>query len=74
MESTVDPSITSMRLNGLPLAIFVLSTIFWILSIITVGLRTYARVWKHIFGLDDIFIVAGTVRSLHAIARIAIGL
>lgn len=59
--SNVDPTLRTITPDGLPLAILVLSTIFLGLSIITVSLRTYIRVVKGAFGLDDGFMCAGCV-------------
>jgi len=60
-SNDVDPSARLIALDGLPLAIVVISSIFFIASIITVSLRTYIRLKKGIFGLEDIFMVIGTV-------------
>ncbi|KAJ4410785.1 hypothetical protein N0V91_001713 [Didymella pomorum] len=57
----VDPSARLIALDGLPLAIVVISSIFFIASIITVSLRTYIRLKKRIFGLEDTFMVIGTI-------------
>jgi hypothetical protein len=59
--STVDPTLRTITPDGLPLAILILSTVFLGLSIIAVGLRTYIRIVKGAFGLDDVFMVAGCV-------------
>ncbi|KAL5118193.1 hypothetical protein ACEQ8H_003865 [Pleosporales sp. CAS-2024a] len=59
--STVDPTATFIKPNGLPLAILVLSVIFLALSIITVSLRSYIRVVKGAFGLDDWCMVVGCI-------------
>ena len=58
----VDPSARLIAPDGLPLAIIVISSIFFALSIVTVALRTYIRIKKRIFGLEDGFMVVGTVR------------
>ena len=60
----VDPNARLIALDGLPLAIVVISLIFFIASIITVSLRTYIRLKKRIFGLEDTFMVIGTVGPL----------
>ena len=57
----VDPSARLIAPDGLPLAIIVISSIFFALSIVTVALRTYIRIKKRIFGLEDAFMVVGTV-------------
>jgi hypothetical protein len=61
--SDVDPTLRSIKPDGLPLAILVLSCVFLGLSIITVSLRTYIRIAKGAFGLDDKFMVLGCVSS-----------
>lgn len=61
MTTAVDPDATIINPDGLPLAIVLLSSIFLGLSVITVSLRAYTRLTKGTFGLDDAFIVAGTV-------------
>ncbi|KAJ4379593.1 hypothetical protein N0V86_004774 [Didymella sp. IMI 355093] len=62
MASTdVDPSARLITPTGLPLAIIVISVIFFAASIITVSLRTYIRLKKRIFGLEDFFMVVGTI-------------
>jgi len=58
----VDLSARLIAPDGLPLAIIVISSIFFALSIVTVALRTYIRIKKRIFGLEDAFMVVGTVR------------
>lgn len=63
-SNEVDPSARSIALDGLPLAIVVISLIFFIASIITVSLRTYIRLKKGIFGLEDTFMVIGTVSEV----------
>jgi hypothetical protein len=62
--SDVDPTIRSIKPDGLPLAILVLSCVFLGLSIMAVSARTYIRIAKGAFGLDDKFMVAGCVSSL----------
>jgi hypothetical protein len=60
----VNPSATLIALDGLPLAIVVISLVFFAASIITVSLRTYIRLKMGIFGLEDTFMVIGTVGPL----------
>lgn len=60
-SSEVDPSARLIAPTGLPLAIIVISSIFFAVSIITVSLRTYIRLKKGIFGLEDTFMVVGMV-------------
>jgi hypothetical protein len=57
----VDPSARFITPNGLPLAVIVLSCIFLFISIVTVGLRTFIRLKKGIYSLDDAFMTIGTV-------------
>lgn len=57
----VDPSARLIAPDGLPLAIIVISSIFFALSIVTVALRTFIRIKRRIFGLEDAFMVVGTV-------------
>jgi hypothetical protein len=47
--------------NGLPLATLAISIVFLVLSLVAVSLRTYTRLAKKNLGLDDVFIVLGTV-------------
>lgn len=61
-SSDTDPSARLMSPEGLPLAIIVISFIFLGLSLVAVGLRTYIRLKKQTFGLDDAFMAIGTVR------------
>jgi hypothetical protein len=57
----IDQSLRLIAPTGLPLAIIVISSIFFALSIVTVALRTFIRIKKGIFGLEDTFMVIGTV-------------
>lgn len=67
-ESTiVDPDARLIQPDGLPLAILLTSSVFLGLSIITVTLRTFTRLARGVFGLDDAFIIVGTVSALAAI-------
>ncbi|KAF1849264.1 cytochrome P450 [Cucurbitaria berberidis CBS 394.84] len=61
MSTTVNPNERIIPLDGLPLAILAISCVFWVLSVITVSMRAYTRISKAIFGLDDAFMVAGTI-------------
>jgi hypothetical protein len=61
-QSNVDPSARLLTPEGLPLAIIAISCIFLGLSLLAVSLRTYIRFTKGIFGLDDAFMLIGTVR------------
>ena len=70
-QSNVDPSARLLTPEGLPLAIIAISCIFLGLSLITVSLRTYIRYTKGIFGLDDAFMVIGTVcLALHTLNQV----
>ncbi|KAM3074798.1 hypothetical protein ACMFMG_008212 [Clarireedia jacksonii] len=51
----------SLPLSGLSLGIFVVSLTFLVLSIITVGLRTYLRLHEGVFGWDDGLMLSGLV-------------
>lgn len=57
----VDPNARYVPLEGLSMAIVVISSICIIFSIAAVGLRTYARLQDRLFGLDDGLVVMGTV-------------
>lgn len=57
----VDPNARLIQPDGFPLAILTISCVFLGLSILTVSLRTYTRIARGIFGLDDGFVLAGTV-------------
>jgi hypothetical protein len=59
--SDVDQSARLISPDGLPLAIIIISSIFFALSIVTVALRTFIRIKKGILGLEDVFMVIGTV-------------
>jgi len=54
------------RPDGLPLGIMVVSCALLGLSLIAVSLRTYARLSRNLFRLDDGLIVGGTVSLLGA--------
>lgn len=58
----IDPSGRLITPEGLPLAIIIISFIFLALSLVAVSLRTYIRLKKRTFGLDDAFMAIGTVR------------
>lgn len=60
----VDPDARLITPDGLPLTIIIISSIFLAFSILAVSLRTYVRIKKGTFGLDDAFVGAGTVRLL----------
>lgn len=59
--STVNPNDRLIQPDDLPLAILVITCIFWGLSVITVSLRAYTRVLRGTFALDDGFAVAGLI-------------
>ncbi|KAF1941458.1 cytochrome P450 [Clathrospora elynae] len=61
MATTVNPDDRFIQPVELPLAILVISSIFLILALITVSLRTYTRATRGIFSTDDAFMVVGTV-------------
>lgn len=58
----VEDDARTVALSGLSLAIFVVSLVCLGLSLLSVGLRTYIRVFDNVFGLDDGLILAGVVR------------
>lgn len=66
----VDPAARIIAPDGLPLTIIVISSVFLGLSIIAVSLRTYVRLAKGTFGLDDAFVGAGTVRHSYRTPRL----
>ena len=49
--------------EGLALGIIVVSLIFLILSLISVGIRVYVRQDEETLGFDDWLMVGGTVRT-----------
>ncbi|KAF3001295.1 hypothetical protein E8E13_004815 [Curvularia kusanoi] len=57
----IDPNARIIALDGFPLTIVIISCIFLAVSIVSVSLRTYVRLAKGTFGLDDAFVGAGTV-------------
>ncbi|KAJ4311534.1 hypothetical protein N0V94_007906 [Neodidymelliopsis sp. IMI 364377] len=59
--NNVDPSLRLITPDGLPLAIIIISCIFLGMSLVTVSLRTYIRLKKRTFGVDDAFMVVGTI-------------
>ncbi|WQF86497.1 hypothetical protein CDEST_11511 [Colletotrichum destructivum] len=61
MSTTVDPDLRILEPQGLPLAIIIVSSIFLVISILCVGLRTRVRLVEGTFGLDDGLMLAGTV-------------
>lgn len=60
-SAVAQPSDRIIPLDGLPQAILAISCVFLGLSICTVALRTYTRIKRATFGLDDAFVVIGTV-------------
>lgn len=58
----VEDDARTVTLSGLSLAIFVVSLVCLGLSLLSVGLRTYIRIFDNVFGLDDGLILAGAVR------------
>lgn len=59
----VDPSARLIAPQGLPLAIIIISSIFLFISIVAVSLRTFIRLKKGTFAIDDAFMAIGTVRT-----------
>lgn len=64
MSTTVDPDLRILEPQGLPLAIIIVSSIFLVISVLCVGLRTRVRLVEGTFGLDDGLMLAGTVRMI----------
>ncbi|KNG49627.1 integral membrane protein [Stemphylium lycopersici] len=62
----IDQSARLISPDGLPLAIIVISSIFFALSLVTVTLRTFVRIKKGILGLEDVFMVIGTIAYIPA--------
>lgn len=60
-SETIDPNARAIRPQGFPLTVLILSFVFLALSLLAVGLRTYIRVSKRIFGIDDACLSAGAV-------------
>lgn len=65
MEAMVDPDARIIAPDGLPLSIIIISCVFLGLSILSVALRTYVRLTKGTFGLDDAFMASGCVRPVY---------
>ncbi|KAM0809277.1 hypothetical protein AB5N19_09620 [Seiridium cardinale] len=57
----VDPAARYIPLEGLSLAIVVVSLVCIIFSVTAVGIRIYARVLDGLFGFDDTLVLAGTL-------------
>ncbi|KAI1386874.1 uncharacterized protein F4822DRAFT_431740 [Hypoxylon trugodes] len=66
--ATVDPNAKFIPLEGLSLAIVVVSLVFLFFSALTVGGRTYVRLINGVFGLDDNLMVFGTFVYAAAVA------
>ncbi|KAF2994474.1 hypothetical protein E8E13_000630 [Curvularia kusanoi] len=56
-----DPTARLIAPDGLPLAIIAISVVFFVLSIIAVSLRTFIRVKKGTYSIDDAFMTFGTI-------------
>lgn len=67
MDSTtlvmVDPRDRTLPLKDLPLAIVIISSVFYILSAALVLVRCMSRLAGRVFGWDDGLMAAGTVRE-----------
>ncbi len=59
----VDPNARIIAPDGFALAIIVTSSVFLGFSILAVAFRTYVRLSKGTFGLDDATMLAGSVRT-----------
>jgi hypothetical protein len=62
--NAVDPAARLIVPTGLPLAIIIISSIFFAVSIVTVTLRTFIRLRRGLFGWEDAFMALGTVRLI----------
>ena len=65
----VDPNARIIAPDGFPLAIIIISCVFLGFSIFAVSLRTYVRLAKGTFGLDDAFMAGGAVRPVYCITN-----
>ena len=61
VSAEADPVGEYSRLDGLTTAIMVISCAFLGLSLIAISLRTYVRLSRSLFRLDDGFMIAGAV-------------
>ncbi|KXH63295.1 hypothetical protein CSAL01_13158 [Colletotrichum salicis] len=61
LSTNLDPDLRILEPEHLPLAIIVISSIFLVISVICVGVRTSVRLIEGTFGLDDGLMLAGTV-------------
>jgi hypothetical protein len=61
MSTAIPSDARFIQPTGLPLAILIISCVFWILSVIGVSARTYTRIVTRALGVDDAFIIFGTV-------------
>ncbi|KAH6656058.1 hypothetical protein BKA67DRAFT_254673 [Truncatella angustata] len=57
----VDPNARYVPLEGLSMAIVVVSSICLVFSVAAVALRTYARLQDRLYGIDDSLVAFGTV-------------
>ncbi|OAG02808.1 uncharacterized protein CC84DRAFT_1098035 [Paraphaeosphaeria sporulosa] len=60
-SETLDPNGRYMEPDGFPLTVLAISFVFLALSVLAVGLRSYIRLSRHMFGIDDAFLAAGAV-------------
>ncbi|KAF1358600.1 hypothetical protein EJ07DRAFT_166838 [Lizonia empirigonia] len=60
-SNKIDSSARLMAPTGLPLAIIIIASISLGLSLVTVSMRTYIRLRRGIFSLDDAFMTIGTI-------------
>lgn len=65
--AAMDPNARYVPLEGLSMGIVVVSSICVLLSVLAVGLRTYARLRDRLFGFDDGLVLFGTVGKLSAL-------
>ncbi|CAI6336111.1 unnamed protein product [Periconia digitata] len=60
-SETVDPNARAIKPEGFALTVLILSFVFLGISLLAVGLRSWIRLSKRIFGIDDAFLATGTV-------------
>ncbi|OHF00977.1 hypothetical protein CORC01_03805 [Colletotrichum orchidophilum] len=68
LSTTVDPDLRILEPEHLPLAIIIISSIFLVISVLCVGVRTRVRLVEGTFGLDDGLVLAGTVVYVPSVA------
>jgi hypothetical protein len=61
MSTAIPSDARFIQPTGLPLAILIVSCVIWVLSVVGVSARTYTRIVTRALGVDDAFIIFGTV-------------